>query len=139
MIFCYILTLLSVMFFMFSILFVCLNGGLRTPIYSSNTYIAKYLAPHEYKHQLNLQKENIEREEKAAQVENKWDNAKKEKAVVQSIKFNNDDSNLKIKINNQWYTNLDRTTEYVEDYIDKGYEIKYKKVNDELWVLGFES
>jgi hypothetical protein len=139
MILSFVFVPLTVIFFVFTVFIILLDSGLRTPIYSSNTYIAKYLAPHEYKHQLNLQKENIEREEKAAQVENKWDNAKKEKAVVQSIKFNNDDSNLKIKINNQWYTNSDRTTEYVEDHIDKGYEIKYKKVNDELWVLGFES
>lgn len=139
MILSFVFVPLTVMFFVFTVFIILADGGLRTPIHSSNTYIAKYLAPHEYKHQLNLQKESIERKEEAAQIENKWDNAKEQKAVVQSIKFNHDDSNLKIKINDQWYTDSDRTTEYVENHIDNGYEIKYKKVDDELWVLGFES
>lgn len=129
---------LTFTFFMFIILFVSLDGGLRTPIHSSNTYIAKYLAPHEYKHELKLQKKNIQFKEEVAQVESKWNNAKEQKAVVQSIKFSNDDD-FKIKINDQWYTDSDRTTEYVENHIDNGYEIKYKKVDDEIWVLGFES
>ena len=139
MILSFVFVPLTVIFFAFTVFIILMDGGLRTPIHSSNTYRAKYLAPHEYKHQLNLQKESIERKEEAAQIENKWDNAKEQKAVVQSIKFNHDDSNLKIKINDQWYTDSDRTTEYVENHIDNGYEIKYKKVDDELWVLGFES
>ena len=138
MILSFVFVPLTVMFFVFTVFIILADGGLRTPIHSSNTYIAKYLAPHEYKHQLNLQKESIERKEEAAQIENKWDNAKEQKAVVQSIKFDKDDD-LKIKVNNQWYTESDRTIEYVENHVDKGTEIKYKKLDDEIWVLGFES
>ena len=139
MILSFVFVPLTVIFFVFTVFIIFADGGLRTPIHSSNTYIAKYLAPHEYKHQLNLQKESIERKEEAAQIENKWDNAKEQKAVVQNIKFDNHDENLKIKINNQWYTESDKTIEYVENHVDKGTEIKYKKLDDEIWVLGFKS
>lgn len=120
----------------FIMVFVLNVFMLQKPMDSSNDFIVKHFAPHHYEHLLNQQKENIKDQKRNDKIEKQWDNAKKQKGTIQSVQFDDD---IKVKVHDKWYTVTDDTGEYIENHVDNGYEIKYKTVGHQIWILGFKS